>query len=157
MHGSADVDASYEKKTGNDFIYNANKVGVDCFDLMARLYTARLASRRWPIAVWGNILNIAAINSYVLYKKVTNKRITRRQFILMLVENLLGKAEPCPSNGQFKRDGEEVRKQKKCHGVCCDKTVSTCILCQKPLCGKCPQDNFRVTHVKCIACVKLTS
>ena len=57
--------------------YNANKVGVDCFDRMARLYTTRSASRRWPVAVWGNILDIAAINSYVLYKKVTNERITR--------------------------------------------------------------------------------
>ena len=149
-----------KKKLEMILFYNANKVGVDCFDLMARLYTARLASRRWPIAIWGNILNIGAISSYILYKKVTNEPITRRQFILMLMESLLGKAEPCPSNSnrQFKRDGEEVRKQKKCRGVCCDnKTVSTCILCQKPLCGKRPQDNFRVTHVKCIACVKLTS
>ena len=89
--------------------YNANKIGVDCFDQMARLYTTRSASRRWPVAVWGNILDVAAINSYVLYKKVTNERITRRQFIQMLVENLLGKAEPCPSNSnrQFKGGGEE--------------------------------------------------
>ena len=27
----------------------------------------------------------------------------------------------------------------------------------KPTCGKCLQDNFRVTYVKCLACVKLTS
>ena len=87
MHGLADVDASNEKKkTEMILFYNANKVGVDCFDKMARLYTTRSASRRWPVSVWGNILDIAAINSYVLYKKVTNERITHRQFILMLVE-----------------------------------------------------------------------
>ena len=161
MHSLADVDASNEKKKPEMILfYNSNKVGIDCFDQMARLYTTRSASRRWPVAVWGNILDIAAINFYVLYKKLTNERIIRRQFILMLVENLLGKAEPCPSNSnrQFKGDGEEVRKQRKCHGVCCNnKTVSTCILCQKLTCGKCSQDNFRVTHVKCLACVKLIS
>ena len=161
MHGSADADASDEKKKPEMILfYNANKVGVYCLDQMARLYTTRSASRRWPGAVWGNILDIAAINSYVLHKKVTNERITRRQFILMLVENLLGKAEPCPSNSnrQFKGNHEEVRKQRKCYGVCCDsKTVLTCILRQKPTCGKCSQDNFRVTHVKCLACAKLIS
>ena len=95
MHDSADVDTSNEKKKPEIILfYNANKVGVDSFDQMA----TRSASRRWPVAVWGNILDIAAINSYVLYKKVTSNRITRRQFILMLVENLLGKPEPCLSN-----------------------------------------------------------
>ena len=161
MHDSADVDTSNEKKKPEMILfYNANKVGVDCFDQMARLYTTRSASRRWPVAVWGNILDIAAINSYVLYKIVTSNRITRRQFIIMLVENLLGKPEPCLSNSnrQLRGDDKGVRKWRKCHGVCCDnKTVSTCILCQKSICGKCSQDNFKMTYVKCLACVKLTS
>ena len=70
MHGSADFDAGDEKKKPEMVLfYNANKVGVDCFEQMARLSTRRSASRRWPVAVWGNILDIAAINSYVLYKK----------------------------------------------------------------------------------------
>ena len=38
MHGSADVDASNEKEEPEIILfYNANKVGVDCFDQMARL------------------------------------------------------------------------------------------------------------------------
>ena len=114
------------KKPEMIWFYNANKVGVDCFNQKARLYIAKSASRRWPAGVWSNILNIAAINFYVLYKKVKNKSITRRQFILMLVENLLGNPEPCQSNSnrQFRGDGEGVQKRRKCHGVCCDnKTV----------------------------------
>ena len=78
----------------------------------------------------------------------------------MLVENLLEKPEPCLSNSnrQLRRDDEGVWKRRKCHGVCCDnKTVSTCILYQKSTCGKCSQDNIRVTYVKWLACVKLTS
>ena len=82
MQDSTDVDTSNEKKNPELILfYNANKVGVDCFDQMACLCTTRSASRRWPVAVWGNILDIAAINSYVLYKRVTSNRITRRQFI----------------------------------------------------------------------------
>ena len=78
MHDSADVDVSNEKKKPKMILFNnANKAGVNCFDQMARLYTTRSASRRWTVVVWGNILDIAAINFYVFYKKVTNKRITR--------------------------------------------------------------------------------
>ena len=160
-HDSADVDTSNEnKKPGMILFYSTNKVGVACFDQMARLYTTRSASRRWLVAVWGNILDIAAINSYVLYKKVASNHITHQQFILMLVENLLAKPEPCLSNSnrQLRGYDEGVQKQRKCYDVCCDiKTVSTCILCQKSSCGKCSQDNFRVTYVKCLACVKLTT
>ena len=145
MHDSTDFDTSNQKKKPKMILfYNANKVGVDCFHRMTRLCTKRSASRRWPVAVWGNILNIAAINSYVMYKRVTSNRIIRRQFILMLIENLLGKSEPCLSNSnrQFKQDDEGVRKRRKCHGVCCgkchgvccdNKTVSTCILCHNLL------------------------
>ena len=79
MHNSTNVDTSNEKKKPEMILfYNANKVEVDCFDQMARLYIIRSASRRWPVAVWGNILDIAAINSYVLHKRVTSNRITRR-------------------------------------------------------------------------------
>ena len=96
----------------------------------------------------------------LFYKRVTSNRITRWQFILMLVENLLGKPEACVSNSnrQLRGDDEGVRKRKKCHDACCDnKKVSTCILCQKPTCGKCSKDNFIVTYVKCLACVKRIS
>ena len=137
MHDSTDFDTSNEKKKPKMILfYNAKKVEVDCFDQMACLCTKRSASRRWLVAVWGNILNIAAINSYMLYKRVTSNRIIRRQFILMLVENLLGKPEPCLSNSnrQFKGDDKGVRKRRKCHGVCCNnKTVSNCILCHNLL------------------------
>ena len=96
-----------KKRAGNHLFYNANKVGVDCFDQMAHLYTTRSASRRWPLVVWGNIFDIAAINSYVLHKKVISNRITRRQFIL--VKNLLGKPEPCLSNSNRQLRGDNER------------------------------------------------
>ena len=65
MHLVPDVDASKEKKPEMILFNNANKIGVDFFDQMASPYTTRSASRRWPAAVWGNSLDIAAFNSYV--------------------------------------------------------------------------------------------
>ena len=157
MRGLADVDASNEKKKPEMILlYNVIKVDVDCFDQMARLYT-RSASVRWPLAVWSNIMDIAAINCCILYKKVTRKRITPPVHTNARRKSA-GKSESYPSNSnrQLRKENEEVRKRRKCHGVCCNnKTVSTCILCQKRICGKCLQDNFRVTYVKCLACVQL--
>ena len=84
MHSSVYVDTNVEEKNPEvTLFYNANKVGVDCFDQMARLYTTRSATRRWPVAVWDNILDIAAINSWILFRQVTKENITRREFILI--------------------------------------------------------------------------
>ena len=75
MHSSADIDLKNKnKKPEIFFFHNANKEGVDCVDKIALLYTRRSATRRWPVAVWGNILDIAAINSWMLFKKVRKKR-----------------------------------------------------------------------------------
>ena len=110
MQDLTNVDTSNEKKKPELILfYNANKVGVDCVDQMACLCTTSSASRRWPVAVWGNILDIAAINSYVLYRRVTSNRITCRQFILMLVENLLGKPKPRLNNSNS--SSEETIKE----------------------------------------------
>ena len=47
MHSSPDVDTDSRKQKQNVILfYNKNKIGVDCFDQMTRLYTTRSASRR---------------------------------------------------------------------------------------------------------------
>ena len=89
MHSTPDVDTTTAaKKPCVIGFYNENKVGVDCFDQMARLYSTRSASRRWPLAVWGNILDIAAINACAIFIKSTGTQISRRDFILELIECL---------------------------------------------------------------------
>ena len=157
MHSSTDVDTNTEKKKPEVILfYNANKVGVDCLVQMARLYTT--ATRRWPVAVWGNILDIAAINSWILFRQVTKENITRREFILILIEILINKQpEASNTSANLGEIDKGLRKRRKCHGKCCEnKTMSCCISCQTPTCGKCSQDNFRVIYVRCLACTKLT-
>ena len=71
--------------------YNETKYGVDILDQMAKKYTRRTGTRRWPIHNFQNTLNLAAINAWILYKEVTNENISRRNFIRELAEDL---AEP---------------------------------------------------------------
>ena len=76
--------------------YNASKWGVDIVDQMAKNYTVNAASQRWLVKYFFNILNLAAINAYILYKKLTGARITRRRFLLQLVEELCCKYVQAP-------------------------------------------------------------
>ena len=71
--------------------YNNTKYGVDIFDQMARKYSAKAGSRRWPLHVFYDILDLAAIRAWVLYKEVTEVKISRKEFILQLAEELSGK------------------------------------------------------------------
>ena len=55
--------------------YNSTKYGVDVVDQMARLYSTKVGSRRWPIQVFYDILDLAGINAVILYKEVTGQNI----------------------------------------------------------------------------------
>ena len=88
IHNSSSVDDSAKNKPDVILFYNKNKVGVDVVDQMVRKYSTHSASRRWPVAVWCNILNIAALNAWILYKKAIRKTISRKNFILQLIEEL---------------------------------------------------------------------
>ena len=55
---------------------------------MARLYSTKVSSRRWPLQMFYNVLDLAGINAHIVYKEVTGKKVSRREFILHLVEEL---------------------------------------------------------------------
>ena len=88
MNDSPATDSTEKKKPTITHFYNKNKVGVDVFDQMARLYTTHAATRRWPMAVWTNILDMAGLNSWILFRKASGSRISRLVFILQLFEEL---------------------------------------------------------------------
>ena len=67
MHNAPSIDQSKKKKPCIIHFYNKNKVGVDVVDQMLRQYSTHTASRRRPFAVWTNILDIAALNLWVVY------------------------------------------------------------------------------------------
>ena len=64
--------------------YNATKFGVHVIDQMARTYSVKAASKRWPVQVFYNILDLARISAWILFKEVTGNTITRRDFLLQL-------------------------------------------------------------------------
>ena len=140
MHNAPSIDQSKKKKPCVIYFYNKNKVGIDVVDQLLRQYSTHTASRRWPFAVWTYILEIVALNSWVIHKKVTGEKISRREFILDLLESLRIKyvaerALLCPDPIS---NTVPLPKRRKCAVKGCVNTTKTvCHICKLRTCGKC--------------------
>lgn len=69
--------------------YNDTKGGVDTLDKMCAAYDCSRNTRRWPMVIFYSMLNIAGVNSMVLYNlQNVDKNMTRRQFLHLLSSEL---------------------------------------------------------------------
>ncbi|KAJ8875573.1 hypothetical protein PR048_023469 [Dryococelus australis] len=76
LHPSVNI-AENEKSPEAIQYFNTTKFGVDIMDQMARKYSVKSLPRYWPVNVFFNVLNLACINSWILYKDVTGRNIRR--------------------------------------------------------------------------------
>ncbi|XP_032420180.1 piggyBac transposable element-derived protein 4-like [Xiphophorus hellerii] len=65
MHDDKAVDNSSQKKKPEVIqYYNKMKGGVDTMDQMVSNYTCLRRTRRWPMVLWYNMLDVATLNAY---------------------------------------------------------------------------------------------
>lgn len=76
-------------------VYNTTKGAVDTFDQMCGHMNCNRKTQRWPLCIFYNMMNIALINSYVVFAHNTLRRsggtakpISRQQFMLELHKEL---------------------------------------------------------------------
>lgn len=95
MHDDTAVDdQSVKRKPEVIQYYNHTKSGVDTMDQMVRTYTCKRRTRRWPMVLWHNVLDVATLNAFTSYTAqhpgymggVTN---ARRLFIKELGKELV--------------------------------------------------------------------
>ncbi|XP_035283508.1 piggyBac transposable element-derived protein 4-like [Anguilla anguilla] len=144
QHQHVAIATNAKKKPETVTYYNSTKVGVEVLDKMARQYSVKGGTCRWPVAVFYNILELAAINACVLYRSCTKDNIHRRDFILQLAQELVPSSWhqnrhhtwtcpfPFPLSEQRKRMTCVVKAQCKQN-----KTFTKCLKFQKAVCGKC--------------------
>lgn len=149
VHQDIQISDGRKKTPESIQYYNETKYGVDVLDQMARLYSSKVPCCRWPLQVFYNILDLATINAYVIYKEVLKRDISRRQFILKLIQELRS-----PSSNSNDTDPEEIsniqpinttnkkvkrqwckvncgsRKKRRLASKCCNK-------CKNYACGSC--------------------
>lgn len=140
------IDNTTEKKKPHIILqYNKKKCGVDTVDQMVSHFSTKMASRRWPLAVFCNILDVAMLNAYVLWQDINNTKCSRFSFIHEVASSLLSDHKSQRENNP-PRDAPPVvipqgiqRKRNNCQF--CDpskrnKTPNKCSTCRKWICGK---------------------
>ena len=144
MHSTPVIIDDSKKKTDAIIYYNNNKVGVDIMDSMLRLYSCKAASRRWPMGTFYDLLDKAALNSWILYNEaiVQPSKTTRRQFIITLAQELCEEmiSKRAVSRISFQTFGTQLSNMnmKRCLCAaqgCKNKTSTSCIDCKKKVCG----------------------
>ena len=53
--------------------YNAWKGGVDVMDQMVRWFTSKRKTRRWPMVIFYNMLDISALNSFIVWMSLNKE------------------------------------------------------------------------------------
>ena len=149
---SAKLAATEKKKPERIEFYNKTKCGVDVADQMTRLFLVKAGTRRWPVAVFYNILDLAGINAVVLYKKRTGDQISTGDFLFKLAIELCEDyfAKRSSSNvtitrphsistlTALKKAKAEKREQCQIAANCTrNKTSKLCFKCNETVCGKC--------------------
>lgn len=104
FHHSKEVNSGEKKLPSIVEFYNKTKGGVDTADKMLSGYTCKRKTGRWPMAVFANIIDISALNAFIIYKEVDpnwsidKKTRARREF---LPELGLSLAKPYMKNRNF--------------------------------------------------------
>ncbi|XP_034015393.1 uncharacterized protein LOC117500737 isoform X2 [Thalassophryne amazonica] len=88
MHSVVETGDTRKKKPNTLTDYNSMKCGVDVMEQMVRKYTVRSGTRRWPVAVFYNMIDIAALNAHVLYQACTGVKERRMDFLVELASEL---------------------------------------------------------------------
>lgn len=146
-HKSVGVSNDEKKLPDTISFYNKTKFGVDVADQMARKFSVKAKCNRWPVHVFFNVLDLAAINAWILYKETADIEISRQDFLFQLASELASMDENLDSSSQTTQSAKNVQQgtstdpklRPKCQIRFCNenKTTKTCSKCGKFTCGFC--------------------
>ncbi|XP_057693608.1 piggyBac transposable element-derived protein 1-like [Corythoichthys intestinalis] len=88
MHSQVETEDTYKQKPNTVTQYNQAKCGVDVMDQMVREYAVRAQTRRWPIAVFANMIDMAALNAHIIHQACTGVQERRAEFLVQLAKEL---------------------------------------------------------------------
>uniref|UniRef100_A0A669EQF1 PiggyBac transposable element-derived protein domain-containing protein n=1 Tax=Oreochromis niloticus TaxID=8128 RepID=A0A669EQF1_ORENI len=147
MHQDVTIGDGRKRKPNTITDYNHMKCGVDVLDQMARMYSVRSATRRWPVAVFYNMLDLAAVNAYILYKACTGWTGKRRLFLRLLAQQLrcrfmqhkeiLAQRQAAAAAVPGTVKTTQCQVQESCNR---NRSRFTCATCKKFTCAKCRDD-----------------
>ena len=87
-HKTTTVNYGEQKKPQAILDYNATKGGVDTADEMLRTYSTKAASQSWPLTAFFNLVDITALDTYIICADISMSTCSRRDFLIKLGESL---------------------------------------------------------------------
>ena len=125
-------------------------------DQMARAYSVKGGTCRWPVAVFYNILDLAGFNAHVLFKECTSSKIGWSKFMQLLAEELkaefiegkhvaLQLAQGPQQQKQPPQQSPKWRQYQIWRSCNQNKTQETC---RKPMCGNCARRREVTVNLK---------
>ena len=118
-------------------------------DQMVRYYSTKRMTRRWPMVVFFNMIDISAMNAIIIWIKLQTslqcKKGVRRALLITLAKSLAGVTannnpplqKPVSSNSSVA--SENTNKRKRCY-LCPSKkdrkSKIYCEDCQQSICGE---------------------
>lgn len=94
MHRQPNVAADSKNLPEIISFYNSTKGGVDTVDKMLSCYSCKRKNNRWTMAVFSNIIDISALNAYIIYNEIdpnwmqSQKHTKRKCFLRELAMSL---------------------------------------------------------------------
>ena len=125
-HTGIQVEDNYKRVPEIIAFCNKTKFGVDVVDQILRKYSMKAGSFRWPLQVFFNILDLAAINAWIFCIECTGLKISRKEYIF------------CQRSDASFLSSSTSEVRKSCQVGYCEKNRSNnyCIYCKKIVCGK---------------------
>ena len=73
MHSQPVIAATSDKKSKIILYYNSTKGGIDTLDRMVRTYICKKITRRWPVALFYNMIDVSAVNDFIVWLELNGK------------------------------------------------------------------------------------
>lgn len=152
--------------------YNETKGGSDTFDQLSSLMSCSRKTNRWPMAVFYGILNMAFMNSYVIYChnmiSIKRKPLSRKEYMKELSNSLSTpwmkkRVETSTLSRTLRKNiqnGIPNESSSACgsintQNVTSDEVNNDCVSGvskKKRYCGFCPSKIRRMSKMSCVKC-----
>lgn len=150
-HKDTKIAKDKKKKPASVHFYNATKCGVAVVDNMLRHYSTKSCTRRWPLAVFFDVLDKAGLNSYILFKEASQRNIKRRKYLIYPANEFI-KRNNENYNNEFLKEKEVsgTKKRKICSNFkCSNKSRESCNSCGNVVCGRHCKKNVEILCLTC--------
>lgn len=124
-HMTNNISEHYNNKPQMILDYNATKGGVDVLDQMVDTFRSKRKINRWPMAVFCNILDVSAVNTFIIFislfpqwhaeYKTARRRFFLKELGIALVQPLITSRiyNPRAPNALVRKMKEEQQQQKR--------------------------------------------